>query len=78
MEKTRKIETVCQAHNVPLAAAAIQFPLAHPSVSAIIPGALKPDYIHANTQHLHHQIPEDFWSELKSENLLRQDAPIPA
>ena len=78
MAKTQKIETICQTHNVPLPAAAIQFPLAHPSVSAIIPGALKPDYIHSNTQHLQHQIPADFWSELKSENLLRQDAPTPA
>ena len=77
MAKTRKIETICQSHNVPLPAAAIQFPLAHPSVAAIIPGALKPEYIHANIKNYQHPIPSDLWAELKSEGLLREDAPTP-
>ena len=77
MEKTRKIEAICQAHNVPLPAAAIQFPLAHPSVAAIIPGAHKPEYIHANIKNYQHPIPSDLWAELKSEGLLREDAPTP-
>ena len=77
LEKTRKIETICNAHNVPLPAAAIQFPLAHPSVAAIIPGALKPEYIHANIKNYQHPIPSDLWAELKSEGLLREDAPTP-
>ena len=77
LEKTRKIETICNAHNVPLPAAAIQFPLAHPSVAAIIPGALKPEYIHANIKNYQHPIPQDLWAELKSEGLLREDAPTP-
>lgn len=78
LEKTRKIESICQAHNVPLPAAAIQFPLAHSSVAAIIPGALKPDYIHSNVKHYQQEIPTDLWAELKSEGLLREDAPTPA
>ena len=32
MEKVRKIEAVCKFYKVPLAAAALQFPLAHPAV----------------------------------------------
>ncbi len=34
-----RIEAVCERHGVPLAAAALQFPLGHPSVAAVIPGA---------------------------------------
>ena len=30
MERVRRMEAVCKAHGVPLAAAALQFPLAHP------------------------------------------------
>ena len=33
-----RIKAVCDSHQVPLAAAALQFPLAHPAVAAIIPG----------------------------------------
>ena len=77
VEKTRKIEAVCDRHAVPLPAAAMQFPLAHPLVAAIIPGAMDPAHITSNTAWFRHEIPADFWAELKSEGLLRQDAPTP-
>jgi len=38
LNKTRKIEAVCKEHNVPLMAAALQFPLGHPAVDSVIPG----------------------------------------
>lgn len=77
LEKTRRIQTVCERYDVPLPAAAIQFPLAHPQVSAIIPGAHKPEFIQANIQHYEHAIPADLWRELKAEHLMREDAPTP-
>lgn len=77
LNKTRHIQNICQSHNVPLPAAAIQFPLAHPQVSAIIPGAHKPEFIQSNMQNYQHPIPTDLWAELKAENLLHQDAPTP-
>ena len=39
--KVRGIEAVCKAHGVTLPAAALQFPLAHPAVVSIIPGAAR-------------------------------------
>ena len=39
LEKVAAIEAVCGRHDVPLQAAALQFPMAHPAVAAIIPGA---------------------------------------
>jgi D-threo-aldose 1-dehydrogenase len=77
LERTHKIETVCSRHGTPLAAAALQFPLAHPIVSAIIPGALAPEHVQQNLKLYRHVIPVDLWSELKSEGLLREDAPTP-
>ena len=36
--RVKAIAAICDSHNVPLPAAALQFPLAHPAVAAIIPG----------------------------------------
>ena len=77
LEKTRRIEAICQRHATPLPAAAMQFLLAHPIVAAIIPGALAPEHVQTNVKLLQHPIPAALWSELKSEGLLRADAPTP-
>ena len=47
-EKTRRLAEVCGRHGVPLAAAALQFPLGHPSVAAVIPGAFTADQVSRN------------------------------
>ena len=78
LEKTRRIEAVCQRHNTPLAAAAMQFPLAHPLVAAIIPGAIRPAQVESNLQLLRHPIPAQLWRDLKDEGLLPAHAPTPA
>lgn len=78
LEKTRRIEAVCQSHNVPLAAAAVQFPLGHPQASAIIPGAMAPFHIDSTLELHQHPIPADLWAQLKAEGLLREDAPTPS
>ena len=57
MERVRKIEAVCKAHGVPLAAAALQFPLGHPSVASIIPGAIHPDQVRQNVENFRHSDP---------------------
>jgi len=77
LEKVGRIQTVCARHNVPLPAAAIQFPLGHPSVASVIPGAFKPEQISATVDAFRHPIPPSLWAELKSEGLLRADAPTP-
>ena len=78
LERVRRIEAVCARHGVPLPAAALQFPLGHPSVAAVIPGAFHPDQVRRNVAAFRHPIPADLWAELKHEGLLRADAPVPA
>lgn len=75
LDKTRRIQAVCQRHDVPLPAAAMQFPLLHPLVAAIIPGAMEPNHIETNAEWFQHEIPAEMWAELKAEGLLRADAP---
>jgi D-threo-aldose 1-dehydrogenase len=77
MDKAGRIQKVCEAHGVPIAAAALQFTLGHPSVASVIPGALTPDQVRANAASFRHPIPAGLWSDLKSEGLLRADAPTP-
>jgi D-threo-aldose 1-dehydrogenase len=77
MEKVRRIEAVCERHGVPLPAAALQFPLGHPSVASVIPGALSAEQVRRNVASFRHPIPADLWAELKHEGLLRKDAPTP-
>ena len=76
--KVRGIEAVCRAHNVSLPAAALQFPLAHPAVAAIIPGAARPAEVLANITSLDARIPAAFWADLRSQGLIAADAPVPA
>jgi D-threo-aldose 1-dehydrogenase len=77
IDKVRRIEAVCDRHTVPLAAAALQFPLAHPLVASVIPGLDSPQRV-AQTVALYHQkIPAALWEELRAQNLIRADAPFP-
>ncbi|MBX3012790.1 MAG: aldo/keto reductase [Caldilineaceae bacterium] len=77
METTRRIEAICQKHNTPLPAASLQFLLANPLVSAIIPGAIAPEQVQTNVQLLQQPIPPALWSDLKEAGLLRKEAPTP-
>ncbi len=76
--KVRAIEAVCDAHGVALGSAAMAFPLAHPAVAAIIPGAARPEEITANLAAFAAAIPAAFWSDLKAKGLIDADAPVPA
>lgn len=78
MEKVKRIEAVCARHKVPLAAAALQFLLAHPAVASHVPGTRNVAQMNQNLELVAHPIPVAFWQELKAEGLVRQDAPVPA
>lgn len=78
VERVRKIQAVCDAHNVPLPAAALQFPLAHPAVCSVIPGPRTAAEFQENLPLFSMPIPSALWSDLKSAGLVRQDAPVPA
>jgi D-threo-aldose 1-dehydrogenase len=75
--KAQKIEAVCRSHNVELGAAAMQFPLFHPALCAVIPGALSSAEVKQNVSRLAAKIPVELWSDLKREKLLDPAAPTP-
>jgi D-threo-aldose 1-dehydrogenase len=77
LARVARIEAVCELHNVPLAAAALQFPLAHPQVASVIPGIASVDQLFDTLRFYRTSIPPRLWQDLKSEGLLREDAPVP-
>ena len=77
-ERTRRIEAVCARHGVALAAAALQFPLAHPAVASVVTGMRNAAEADANLAHCRAPIPAAFWAELKHERLIDESAPLPA
>ncbi|GIT86240.1 aldo/keto reductase [Roseobacter sp. OBYS 0001] len=77
MERVAKIEAVCADHQVPLPAAALQFVVAHPAIPSFIAGTRTIAQLEQNLNWFRHEIPADFWAELKHEGLLRTDAPVP-
>lgn len=77
LHKARQIKAVCDRHNVPLKAAALQFGLAHPAVAATIPGARSPLEVEDNIEMASHPIPVDLWAELRHEGFLPEHAPVP-
>src|SRR6185312_6286005 len=60
LERTRRIEKVCALHDVPLAAAALQFALGHPVVASVATGMVSPQEVETNLRHMAHAIPKDF------------------
>jgi D-threo-aldose 1-dehydrogenase len=77
LERVRRIEEVCAAHGVALIEAALRFPLGHPAVVSVIPGAQSADEVRRNAEIIGARIPPALWDNLKAEGLLRPDAPVP-
>jgi D-threo-aldose 1-dehydrogenase len=75
LAKVRAIEAVCTAHNTRLVDAAFQFPLLHPAVVSVIPGAMTPTEVDANARAAAAVIPPALWDDLKSQGLMHQGAP---
>ena len=75
--RVKKIQAVCEAHGVPLPAAALQFPLAHPAVCAVIPGPRTAAEFNENLPLFTRVIPSALWSDLRNEGLLHPNAPVP-
>jgi D-threo-aldose 1-dehydrogenase len=78
VDRARRIRDVCGRHGVAIRAAAIQFPLAHPAVAAIVAGVRSVGHFDDYPRLLREPIPDALWAELRAENLIAPDAPVPS
>jgi D-threo-aldose 1-dehydrogenase len=71
------MKAVCDRHGVPLAAAALQFPLGHPAVASVLVGVRSAAELEENVSHFTRRIPADLWLELRGEGHIPEDVPLP-
>jgi D-threo-aldose 1-dehydrogenase len=77
IKKTKKLASVADEFNIPLAAAALQFPQAHNIISSVIPGPRSEMELLEIIAWQETEIPVEFWTALKDKNLLAIDTPTP-
>ena len=77
VDRVKRLEAVCARYNVPLGAAAIQFPFSHPAVSTIVAGYARKEEVDTNLAWANMPIPADLWHELVAEGLLPEMMQIP-
>ncbi|PCD02020.1 pyridoxal 4-dehydrogenase [Sphingomonas spermidinifaciens] len=77
VEKVRAIEVLAERHGVTLAAAALQFVLAHSQVASVIPGIGSPARVAQTVALYDEAISPGFWADLREGHLIRPDAPVP-
>jgi D-threo-aldose 1-dehydrogenase len=77
VRRVEAIEDLCDRFGVPLAAAALQFPLAHSAVISVIPGLGHPRHIAETVSLCQIEITGDLWIALRSAGLIDEAAPVP-
>jgi D-threo-aldose 1-dehydrogenase len=77
VDRARRIGEICDRHGVPLRAAAVQFAMAHPAMTALVTGVRTPSHLEEYPALATRAIPAGLWEELRSEGLVRADAPTP-
>jgi D-threo-aldose 1-dehydrogenase len=77
VERVAAIESICERHGVPLRAAALQFPLAHPTIELVLAGVKSIGHWQDAVEKMRYPIPQEFWQEMRGECLIPGAAPIP-
>ena len=62
---------------MPLKAASLQFPMHHPAVISIIPGARKSQEVLENIELFQIEIPNNFWQALRESSLIDPNSVLP-
>jgi D-threo-aldose 1-dehydrogenase len=78
IEKRRRLREAADNHGVDLRTAALQFSATPDVAAALVVGCRSEQQILADYTSMQTKIPAEFWAELKAENLIEQNAPVPA
>ena len=78
LDRARGLALACERRGVPLRAAAIQFPLAHPAVAGLIAGVRRVEHLEEYPEFMRWDIPPVLWDDMRAEGLIAADAPTPA
>ena len=64
IERARRASAICERHGVDLKAAAIQFPLRHPAITAVLTGCRSAAELNENLRMFESPIPDELWAEV--------------
>jgi D-threo-aldose 1-dehydrogenase len=78
LEKRAAMQKVADEYDVDLRTAALQFSREPQVVKAVIPGARNGQQATENAKSFEAEIPKAFWEDLKSQELIAANAPVPA
>lgn len=73
IEAVRRMDEVCKRHNVPLAAAALQFSTRDPRITSTIVGMSRPERIEQTLELARHPIADELWTELDAVTVQQAD-----
>lgn len=77
VKRAQRLAEVCSRWGVPLAAAALQFPLGHPAVVSVLMGCRSLAELDQDVRMFEQPIPGQLWEEMKAEQLLPDRVPVP-
>jgi D-threo-aldose 1-dehydrogenase len=77
LAKAQRLGAASRRHGVPLAAAAMQFPLGHPAVAAVLVGCRSAAEVDENVRLFRQDVPAQFWRELRRDGLIDAGSPYP-
>jgi D-threo-aldose 1-dehydrogenase len=78
IERVTRLEQACADFEVPLQAAALQFPLGHPSIASVVAGCASGAEARNCAAMFSYPIPGGFWRALRERGLVDPRAPLPA
>jgi D-threo-aldose 1-dehydrogenase len=78
LEKRKRLREVASNHGVDLRTAALQFSATPDIAAALVVGASSEQQVLADYTSMQTKVPAQFWAELKAQNLIEQNAPVPA
>ncbi|WP_217140134.1 aldo/keto reductase [Streptomyces sp. AC627_RSS907] len=77
LSRAMRLRAVVERHGVPLRAAALHYPPAHPAVAGVLIGARSPEEVEDAVAVMRRPVPAAVWDDLKGEGLLPAWAPTP-
>jgi D-threo-aldose 1-dehydrogenase len=78
LRRAADLRAACAAFDVPLEAAALQFPLGHPAVASVVSGMRSPAQVRQNVAWFERPLPAALWTALRERGLLDPAAPCPS
>lgn len=64
LARVLSMREICASYEVPLRAAAVQFPLRHPAVASVIVGMRTPEEVDDAVAMMSHPVPDELWERL--------------